>query len=521
MKESLNSVVIVGGGTAGWITAGLLAAEHCKDGLPTLEIVLVESPDIPTIGVGEGTWPSMRTTLKKIGIRETDFIRDCDASFKQGSRFAGWMDGNSQNFYYHPFTLPAYFSSVNLANYWLPFQDQVHFADAVSSQAAVCEAGLSPKQIATPEYAFNLNYGYHLDAAKFAALLQRHCTKTLGVTHVLENVVDIQRTELGDIRSVMLESGQEIEGDLFVDCTGSAALLIGRYFQVPFVSVGNTLFNDRAIAVQVPYPASDTPIASATLSTAQDKGWTWDIGLQSRRGVGYVYSSSHEGEDSAAEALMRYVQQTSPGIDTTQLSYRSIAINPGYRERFWVKNCVAVGMAAGFIEPLEASALALIEQAAKMISEQLPGQRQLMDVVAKRFNRKFNYHWRQIINFLKLHYAISQRDDTQYWRDCRHENSIPPSLQELLMLWRQQCPWYEDAPEIDELFPAASWQYVLYGMGYQNLTEPAHRASIEQGIGQAQDIFKKNIQATRRFLRSLPANRELINRITLEGLPPN
>lgn len=226
MTKPVNTVVIVGGGSAGWLTAGLLAAEHQTSRQSALNIVLVESPDVSPIGVGEGTWPTMRRSLQKIGVSETDFIRECDASFKQGTRFQSWLNGGDE-FYYHPFTPPQAFSEINLARHWQPLRQQISFVDAVCPQAQVCEHALAPKQIATPEYASNINYGYHLDAGKFAHFLQKHCVDKLGVTHIRDNITVVNTKVDGDINSLSTQSGNIISGDLFVDCTGFAALLIG------------------------------------------------------------------------------------------------------------------------------------------------------------------------------------------------------------------------------------------------------------------------------------------------------
>ncbi|MFU8878298.1 MAG: tryptophan 7-halogenase, partial [Wenzhouxiangellaceae bacterium] len=178
-KPTVN-IVIAGGGSAGWITAGLIAARHAWDPGRAVTVTLVESPDIPTIGVGEGTWPTMRTTLEQIGIPESTFLRECTASFKQGTRFVGWVDDKGQDVYYHPFTAPAGYPQTDLASAWMHTRDRLSFADTVSPQAMVCERNLAPKQLQAPEYAGVLNYAYHLDAGKFADLLARHCTGTLG-----------------------------------------------------------------------------------------------------------------------------------------------------------------------------------------------------------------------------------------------------------------------------------------------------------------------------------------------------
>ncbi|MBT8131480.1 MAG: tryptophan 7-halogenase, partial [Gammaproteobacteria bacterium] len=392
MSKPVKQVVVVGGGAAGWITAGVIAAQHDANLDTGVAVTLIESPTVATIGVGEGTWPTMRKTLSRLGISETDLIRECDASFKQGTRFSGWHTGAADDVYYHPFSLPHDYIKTNLAASWLGHSEQIPFAEAVGVQSKLCDSNLAPKQIGTPEYAFVANYGYHIDAGKFARLLQEHCTRVLGVRHVLDHVTGVNADANGDIASIAGKEHGNLHGDLFIDCTGFASLLLGEHFGIPFVSKKDTLFVDTALAAQVPYASVDSPIASQTNSTAQDAGWIWDIGLSSRRGVGYVYSSAHTNDAKAEANLRAYIEPTF-GNDAQSLPLRKIAINPGHRQKFWHRNCVAVGMSAGFLEPLEASALVLAELSAEMISEQLPATRETMEIVARRFNEKFLYRW--------------------------------------------------------------------------------------------------------------------------------
>ena len=510
MNPAKRRVVVVGGGSAGWIAAAVIAAEHQRD--ETASVVLVESPDVPTIGVGEGTWPSMRSTLKRLGIAETAFIRECDASFKQGTRFLRWRRRQGDDSYVHPFSWPLDYANINPALHWLTDRGAMPFAEMVTPQAEVIARGLAPKQAAMPHYAFAVNYGYHLDAGKFAALLQRHAVNRLGVRHVRANVVGVEPRANGDIEALTLDNGTRTGGDLFVDCTGAQALLIGEHFGQELVSVADVLFNDRAIVAQVPYANPDTDaIAPVTRATAQDAGWIWDIGLPTRRGLGHVYASAHMDEEAARQALERYITATAPSVSLPAIDYRRIPFAPGYRRTPWLRNCVAVGLSAGFVEPLEASALALVEQTATHIAEQLPRDREIMDVVAKRFNAKMHTHWQRIVEFLKLHYAASERDDTAYWREHRRPGSWPESLREKLTLWQQQPPWHDDAPMLAELFPSASYQYVLYGMGFS----PRYR---QGDPARAEAVRRRTRQQASRLAAQLPTTRELVRAMAEQGM---
>ncbi|MDG1447674.1 MAG: tryptophan 7-halogenase [Porticoccaceae bacterium] len=527
MEKNIHRVVILGGGSAGWLTAGIIAAEHAvgsnsgsSDPSDGFQLILVESPDISTIGVGEGTWPSMRSTLQKMGISETEFFRECSASFKQGTLFKNWLGSDKQgshDSYIHPFTVPQSYADTNLAPHWQLIRDQVNFADAVCPQSALAEGYQAPKKISTPEYAFQLNYGYHLDAGKFAELLRAHCVDKLGVIHIKANVEGINSAANGDIASIVTDRAGTVEGDLFVDCSGSRSLLLGEHYQVPMCSKRQYLFNNTALAAQVAYGAPEDPIQSFTLSTAQSAGWIWDIGLPSRRGIGHVYSDAHNTEDRAREELMAYIEASAGKQAADQAMVRKIQFEPGHRAEFWHKNCVAIGMSAGFIEPLEASALVLVELSAAMIAEQLPANRKTMDLVAKRFNDKFLYRWDRIIDFLKLHYILSQREG-QYWQDHRDPASIPDHLAEQVALWRHQSPWHRDSAHVDELFPSASFQYVLYGMGFETKGSTTARRSEQQAYQRAGSLFQENAKRTQQLQASLPTNRELINKICSYGM---
>jgi glycine/D-amino acid oxidase-like deaminating enzyme len=510
VSDDVKQVVIVGGGSAGWLTAALIAAEHQTSAASGLKITLLESPDVGPIGVGEGTWPTMRDTLRRIGVTETDFIRECDASFKQGSRFDRWVSGRDGDRYYHPFVLPHGYTETNLVAGWLQRHPEVPFADLVSFQPHLCAQGKAPKQITTPEYAAVANYAYHLDAGKLGVFLRKHAVEKLGVRHVLDHVVGVGSHDNGDIASLRTKVNGAIAGDLFIDCTGMQSLLLGRHFGIAFRSQRHVLFNDTALALQIPYSDENSPIASQTISTAQSSGWIWDIGLPTRRGIGYVYSSAHTSDDAAEAELRSYIGSNDSG------SPRKLAFNPGYREKLWHRNCVAIGLSAGFIEPLEASALALVELSAAMLSDELPATRDAMDIAARRFNDAFRYRWERVIDFLKMHYVLTKRTDSAFWRDNVRPESIPDRLSEQLTFWRRQPPSRYDFYRVEEVFPSASYQYVLYGMGFR--PEPRATTRRADDADRAAAYFREAAALTSKMLPALPTNRELIRHIQRHGL---
>jgi tryptophan halogenase len=285
---------------------------------------------MPIIGVGEGTWPTLRGTLARIGVSETEFLRHCDVSFKQGASFARWTTGAADDAYYHPLMVPQGFTQLNLVPHWLAGKNRRSFCDAVCPQGRICEDGLAPKTIASAEFEAVVNYVYHLDAGKFATFLREHYCRKLGVRHVLADVRCTNLREDGDISSIDTEQAGEIEGDLFVDCTGFKAILIGETLGVPFKECGDVLFCDTALAVQLPYPSPLHPIASNTIATAQSAGWIWDIGLPTRRGIGYVFSKRHISEEKAERELRAYL-----GPAGKKLPVRKIGFRSGHRELFW------------------------------------------------------------------------------------------------------------------------------------------------------------------------------------------
>lgn len=517
---AVRRIVVLGGGSAGWLTAATLAAELGGEGPDALQITLIESTDVPSIGVGEGTWPTMRATLQRIGLCEAELVRECDAAFKQGSRFDGWLRGGAGDRYYHPFTLPHGWGDADLAAAWLQGARAQPFAEGVSAQPTVCDAHLAPKQTTTPEFAGVMNYGYHVDAVKLGHLLQRHATARLGVRHVVDHFTAVRSHENGDIAALTTRAHGDIEGDLFIDCSGLASLLLGQHYGIALHSVQGVLFNDSALAVQVPHAEAQAPVASATVATAHAEGWTWDIALPTRRGIGLVFSSGHTDDAAAERALLAHLRRN--GLSLGDATPRRLRFSPGYREQFWHRNCVAVGLAAGFIEPLEASALALVELSAAFIRDAMPADRGEMALVARRFNETFRYRWSRIIDFLKLHYVLSRRDGadgtdgTGYWREHRTPVTQPDSLRELLQLWRHRAPSRHDFDRAEEVFPAASYQYILCGMQ----AAPTLRALRADQLAAAQAGLRDVTTITRRLAGGLPRHRDLLQHIRAHGMPP-
>lgn len=511
--QAIQEVLIVGGGAAGWLTACHLAKKLRPGTAGGVKVTLLESPDIPIIGVGESTVPAIRRSLQYLGISETDLIRHCDATFKQSIKFVDWVHNpvpGQTSYYHHLFDYPDRFN-FDLTPYWLNSDRMQSYADALTIQGKVCDAGLGPKQMTHAEYDGLTNYAFHLDAVKFAALLTRHAVENLGVTHVLASVTAVQLDPSGAIAAVATDKAGSITADLFVDCTGFASLLLGKALNVPFISKHDVLFADRALALQVPYDAEDSPIASYTVATAKDAGWIWDIGLSNRRGTGYVYSSSHSSADQAEQTFRDYLGPQAEGQ-----SVRHIQMDVGYRKCSWKHNCVAIGLSHGFVEPLEATGLLLFDATAKMLADQFPATMPAMAGAAKRFNQKVQYSWDRVIDFIKLHYFLSKRDDSRFWLDNRDAAYAPDSLLEQLDFWQHQLPTHYDFPSRFEIFNLDNYQYVLYGMEFKPKTSP--QSYNQADPDQASRYLKLVQQQQQQALHQLPAHRSLIDKIKKYGL---
>ena len=508
--KAVQHVLIVGGGTAGWLTAAYLAKTLACGAPGAVRVTLVESSDIPIIGVGEGSFPSLRGTLAAIGIGEARFVRECQATFKQGIRFNHWVRPArtpGHDHYFHPFNQPSQRpGGPELVPYWLlgAAGAGTAFAAATTMQKCVADAQRAPKRATDADFIGPMNYAYHFDAGRLATLLAQQA-KSLGVAHVLATVERVQLRADGGIEAVLTREHGALSADLFIDCTGFRATLIGAALGSPLRSAGDSLFVDRALAMQVPYPQTDTPIASYTIATAHEAGWTWDIGLQQRRGVGYVYSSRHCSDARAEEVLRAHIGPAALGLQA-----RKLQLEVGYRERQWVKNCVAVGLSSGFVEPLEASGVGLVETAAYLVAHLFPFDGD-MDPVARRFNDFMRQRYERVVDFVKLHYGLTQRTDSAFWRDNTDPAGMSAGLRDRLAMWRCRPVHRLDFDTDREMYPPSSWQYVLYGMEHK--TDMAAQRGAWPHWAEAQREFATLQQVAQRALADLPTHRALVQQL--------
>jgi tryptophan halogenase len=506
-------LVIVGGGTAGWLTGAYLARTLAASVPGGVKIILVDSADVPILGAEEGASPSLQRMLESIGADEASFLRASHATFKQGIHFAGWRQepGHSgRNHYFRPFASAQTRGDLDLLPYWLLgcAGDGVELDEAMTLQKAAADASRGPKRIVDGDFTGPLSYAYHFDATLFAQFLARHAIR-LGIEHVRATVETVNVDERGFITSLTTRERGEIQGEMFVDCTGPRAQLIGEALRAPFRSVRKWLFCDRAVVMSLAYDRPNHPIASYTISTAQEAGWTWDIGLDSRRGTGYVYSSDHTDDARAEEMLRAY-----NGPAAADLPVRTVRFQPGYRETPWINNCVGIGPSGAFFEPLEASGILLIEVAARLLAALFPWDDRF-DTAARQFNRVMKARYEQLLDFLKMHYCLSERRDTAFWRDNSAPDGLTASLEDLFDRWRSRPPSELDFDLNLAIFHPDSWKYVMYGMGFR--TDLSARAPAFRYHADARQEFARIRAQATQAAAFLPSHRDLVEDIYRGG----
>ena len=447
--DPIRKLCIVGGGTAGWIAAAVLA-QHLKGKL--FEVELVESDDIGTIGVGESTIPPFLELIAKLGIDEQDFIRETQASFKLGIEFRDWWQKGAS--YFHPFGEIG--ERIELSEFYQCWrkaraQGYAHRLQEFAPANLMAQAGrfmLPFKAQNTP--IAGASYALHVDAKRVARYL-RSFSEARGVRRTEGMVADVVLDDRGFVSTLTLRDGRQVEADFFIDCTGFRALLGGKALGVGYRDWSHWLLCDRAIAVQT---ANQGPPPPYTLAHAQDAGWRWRIPLQHRTGNGHVFASEFMSDDEATRVLLDQVEGelvTDPMV---------VPFQTGVRERIWDRNVLCIGLSSGFIEPLESTAIHLIYRGMDFFFRFLP-DRHCDPRLAAEYNRRMIADYEEIRDFIVLHYCVTERDDTPFWRKCR-DIPIPDSLAERIELFRANGVIREG---LDALFRNVSWHSVLDGMG--------------------------------------------------------
>ena len=509
MKPQIDSIAIVGGGSAGWLCATYLA-RHFQSTLPgAVQVSLIESEDIGTIGVGEATIPSLRKTLRFLGLDEAVFMKATTATFKQAIRFDDWLHlptKDNRNSFYHTFQKPVKVNGESMAPYWVMSRAQhgKNYVDYATTQGRLCEAGLGPFLSGFRQHTRSLAYAYHLDAGRFATLLG-DMGKQYGVLHRLGTVTNVVLDTDGYIDHLEVKDQQNLQADLFIDCTGFAAHLLGKKLASPFLDQSSMLFCDRALTVQIPYEHADSPIRPFTTATAKPNGWIWDIGLETRRGVGYVFSSRHTDEEEAHRVLLDYT-----GPSGAQMNPRLLPMRVGYRASPWVKNCIAIGLSAGFIEPLESTGIHQVELSLNRIA-QVFSRRGNLGYMARQFNQSMADWFETTFDFIKLHYCLSRRDDSSFWIENRQRESMSDRLFRRLDTWRTRPCNAVDLRLVRPTFGESSYHQIMFGMDFvpdlvgEEFNFPHKKRA---------DFYASRVDSqASRELETLPGHRDLVNSV--------
>lgn len=459
MTKPIKKILIVGGGASGWLSAVYLQRMLNRQNPNRVEISLVESPEIGILGVGEATVPTLVSTLNFLGIDELEFMRRTDATYKQAIRFVNWRESpdiEPNNYYYHPFDRPPALDDMPahlaLADKIGKF-DPTRFTYEVSVQPWLCDANLSPKLAQSTI----VGYAYHMDAVLMGRYL-KEISISRGVAHIEDKVERVERDEDGSIKALHTQSGRVLEADLFIDCSGFRSLLLKGTFEEPFVSYRDNLFCDKAVAMQVATEPGEE-ITPYTKSTAMSAGWIWEIQLRDRRGIGYVYSSDFISDEDAEREIRAYIGPKSEGI-----SSRVLPMRVGRTENFWVKNCVAIGLSSGFIEPLESTGIYLVEIGVKALLDNLTLDG-VQEACIRNYNRCMQRYFDDIRDFIVLHYCLTNREDNEFWRANKFNKAIPDSLKTNLELWKHRYPSPFDDSRVGNFFNHVTYLYILAGMG--------------------------------------------------------
>ncbi len=489
MKQVIKNVVIVGGGTAGWLTAALLQ----KVVGTSINITLVESEAIGTVGVGEATIPPIRLVNQVLGINEAEFLRETKATIKLAIKFENWRTPNES--YFHTFGSPG--KSMAFCH----FHHFVNRAKNLGHESTIWDYDLNYlcatqgkfAHIKAQDPVLDLPYAYHFDASLYAQFLRRYCQK-LGAKRIEGMIESVQQHPSGDIAGVTLQDGQQIHGDLFVDCSGFRGLLIQQTLGVGYDDWTHLLPCDRAVAV--PSERFDNTVPY-TRAIAHKAGWQWRIPLQHRNGNGLVYCSSHMSDDEATHSLLNNLDSTPIGEP------KVIHFKTGRRRKQWHKNVVAVGLASGFLEPLESTSIHLIQSAIVRLIHLFPHQG-IDSAAVDEFNHQSELEYTQIRDFLVLHYHLTERDDSQFWRNMQSMD-IPASLAHKMALFKQTGKLFR---EQNDLFLESSWLQVMVGQGI----EPNDYHPIANNLSEPQllNMLNKMCEVKQEPLTSLPSHDEFL-----------
>ena len=480
----IRRIVIVGGGTAGWMAAAALS-KVLKNRYA--DIRLIESDTIGTVGVGEATIPQIQLFNQLLELDEDEFVRRTQATFKLGIQFVDW--GQKGERYLHAFGgVGRDMQGIPFHHYWLKLfrEGAVPNIDAYTLNCIAAEQGRFMRSVdAGNSPLSNIAYAFHFDAALYAMYLRDFAIER-GVSRREGKVAQVHlNSDNGFIRSVQMDDGEEIEGDLFIDCSGFRGLLIEQALHTGYEDWSHWLPCDRAVAVPCAKVADPLPY---TRSTAHTAGWQWRIPLQHRTGNGHVYCSQYMSDDEAAHILLQH-------LDGEPLAEpRLLRFTTGKRKRFWNRNCVALGLASGFMEPLESTSIHLVQSGIARLMSLFPDCHFDQEDIDE-YNRQADVEFERIRNFLIAHYHITRRDDAPFWNACRYM-SVPESLQRKMSLYQKNGRIFR---EQDELFNETSWLEVMHGQGlqargYHPVVDTMPREEIVRRLDSIRQVIKASVE---------------------------
>lgn len=466
-------ITIVGGGTAGWMSANILSYAFQK---LDIEILVLESPDIKTIGVGEGSTPALKVFFDRLKISESEWMPACNATYKCGITFKNWSAKPGFESYYHPFasqiddhTQPLFIRNVQTRLKGLNVDAH---PDRFFLSAYLARNNLGP--LPHRNFPFDIHYGYHFDSELLGNFLRKKAIAR-GVIHQQGTVELVQQRPDGGIDRLVTREQKSFKADLYVDCTGFAGLLSQKTLQTPYRSYASQLYNDAAVAIPSPM---ENLIPSQTISTALKYGWAWKIPLMNRFGNGYVYSSKYCSADDAETELRRHLNLLDSKVEA-----RHLKMKVGRVEKSWNKNVLAAGLSQGFIEPLEATALLLIQQTVSLFAHYYQ-QGQFTNLHEDIFNEQINAQFDGTRDYIVSHYQTNSRDDTDYWRDNRdNREGISDALAQVYQCWSNSRDLQAEILRLglDRFYPVPSWYCLFSGMGIfpegQQLANPGNAAT--------------------------------------------
>lgn len=493
-----EKIVIVGGGSAGWMAASVFLRSFGRQGS---DITLIESSNVPTIGVGEGTTPLFRRFLYFVGIPEAEFMSACHATYKHGINFPGWTNSEEFHTYFHPFNTPDYtqydenfFQNCNLRRKGQPANTDPEdfFFGAEMARQRKSPAGPPP---CNPN---RVGYAYHFDAGLLAEFLKQRAIEQ-GITHIVDDVTDVFRKDDGDISHLVTAGNGDLAADFFVDCTGFARKLIGKTLDTEFISYKPRLFNDRAVVMRTPLPEQED-IPPFTESRALKCGWAWRIPLVSRIGWGYVYSEDYTTQDNAEQELRDLI-----GEEANDQQARHLKMQVGRVSEHWKNNCVAIGLSQGFIEPLEATALGLTQFSINRFVAYYneggyqPGYRD-------EFNTVINRAFDSTLDYIQMHYILNTREDTRYWHDCRNNENISDTMRRVLDGWDRVSEDFSSVLDehVTGSYSPYSWYCILSGMG--RFSDETRGQSVQHDVNPYRDIVSR-YYSHRQYLDSVQNSR--------------